>query len=299
MCENRWEEVKYEHVPSIAIFKYRKAWGRHDQVRFAQFLEKVESGETKINAATLFPHNIVHSVLQGEINKQLDLQWKALPDYVRNDTNFLPISDVSGSMAGVPMEVSIALGIYLAEKNKSKFHNYLITFSEIPDFHILKGQTITEKVTEVRNLEWGGSTNLEATFKMILDQAVKWNLPAEEMPKALVILSDMQFNQATIVRRMYDRKTGRFSDKTSGGWDLSAQEMLENMYRSSGYEMPNIIYWNLRNSTGVPVEFDKSGTALVSGFSPSIMMQILNGEMNPLSIVLKTLNQERYNSVTL
>jgi len=289
MCNKQWNLIKYEQVPSVAMKKYRKAWYRNDQERYETYLESLKKGETTIHASAIFPHDLVAPMLNywGQRNiannaelTQLEEQWKRLPDYV-GDLDFIPICDVSGSMFGEPMSVCVSLGLYLSERNKSKFKNHVITFSERPQLVLLKGVSLFDRVQELAHVNWGGNTNLEAVFELILNQAVKWNLPKEEMPNYILIMSDMQFD--------YCIKNPSFT----------AFRMISDAYEKAGYRLPQIIFWNLRTSFGVPVSFDQRGTALISGFSPSIMTAILGGEMNPLSIMFNMINKERYNKVVI
>jgi len=138
-----------------------------------------------------------------------------------------------------------------------------------------------DKVKQLSTAEWAGSTNLEATFKLILDSAKRGNLSNEQVPDTLLILSDMQFNQCV------------------QNHSESAMEMVRRMYEEAGYTLPNIVFWNLRTSHGVPVKINESGVALVSGFSPSIMKNVLNKDLNPLSVVYQTLDNERYSTVVI
>ena len=132
------------------------------------------------------------------------------------------------------------------------------------------------------NADWGMSTNIEKVFRLILTQAKKNNVSEDMMPTKIMILSDMQFNQAT--------------DRYSKSYD-----MIEKMYEEEGYKKPSIIFWNLNGRGGnFPVEFDKEGTALVSGFSPSILKSIIKGKnMTPESILMDTVNDERYGVITV
>jgi hypothetical protein len=211
-------------------------------------------------------------------------QWDALPNYV-GDANIMPLVDVSGSM-GCPagnntsvtcLDVSVSLGLYLADKNKGAFNGTFLTFSDRPELLTLKGN-IVQKAQQMIKSSWGMSTNLHAAFDKILSTAVKNNVPQGDMPKMLLILSDMQFNQC--VRH-----------------DDSAMEMIERKYRDAGYELPAVVFWNLNSSDNVPVKSDKSGAALVSGFSPSIMTSLLKAdpsEFTPYGVMLKTIMSDRY-----
>ena len=285
MCNNEWSAINFNSVPSNAISKLRKAFFRHDGERFSEWIKKLVSGNksVKINASAIFPHDIVRKFLSfptpsGAEATLLDEQWKALPNFVGEDNSFLAVCDVSGSMSGTPMEVSIALGIYLSERNVGPFKDGFITFSANPKLQILNG-TLSQRISQLARSQWDMNTNLESVFELILRTAIKHRLANRDLPKNVIILSDMQF------------------DRCVYGSSKSAMDMIRNMYSSAGYTVPNVIFWNLRTSTGVPAKSTESGVALVSGFSPSIMKTLLGGNTNPMKVMLATLNSDRYNRV--
>jgi hypothetical protein len=76
-------------------------------------------------------------------------------------------------------------------------------------------------------------------------------------------------------------------------------DMIKVKYEESGYQMPKVIFWNLcSRHNNFPVQAGEDNTALISGFSPSILKSVLAGEvMNPVNIMLKALNVERYSMV--
>jgi hypothetical protein len=175
------------------------------------------------------------------------------------------------------MDVAVSLGLYLADKNKGKFKDTFLTFSDKSELLHLKGNVV-QKMAQMVKSDWDMSTNLHAAFEKILDVAVKGNVAQEEMPAMVLILSDMQFNQC--VRH-----------------DDNAMEMIERKYADAGYSVPQVVFWNLNSSDNVPVKADKSGAALVSGFSPSIMKALLAADMSeftPEGIMLKTVMSDRY-----
>ena len=282
MCAKDWESINYSHVPSKASKLYRKAFKKRDTDRYTSFLTSVEKGEAKINAKALMPHEIVGEYLSrytNSLDRTLEAQWKALPNFVEEGANFMTVCDVSGSMSGLPMNVCVSLGIYLSEKNSGPFKNAFVTFSDNPKLQVLNGDTLLDKVKQLHTAEWGGSTNIEKVFKLILKTAVVNSLPQSAMPSTLLIMSDMQFNTCTT--------------NTSA----SAFEMIANEYANAGYDMPQLVFWTLNASAGhVPVSYNQQGVALVSGFSPSIMKQLLSaGKMTPEYIMLQTIMNERYN----
>jgi hypothetical protein len=294
MCANDWDNINFSHVPSQAARIYKKAFNRHS-VKFAEYVAKLVSGDktVKVNANAVFPHEVLKDIIslygRKTLNKteldHLTMQWEALPNYM-NDANILPIVDVSGSMSSPAgkdtkvtcLDVSVSLGLYLADKNKGVFKDTFLTFSEKPELLTLKGN-IVQKVDQMVKSTWGMSTNLHAAFDKILSTAVKNNVPQSDMPSMVLILSDMQFNQC--VRH-----------------DDSAMQMIERKYAQAGYTVPSVVFWNLNSSGNVPVKSDKSGAALVSGFSPSIMASILGAdpqEFTPEGMMMKTIMADRYN----
>jgi hypothetical protein len=298
MCSKDWDSIDYNKLPSKAMANYMKAFSKNDPVRFQAYMDSLEKGEAKINAGAVYPYDIIKSMKHGGVTQATNAQWLALPNYMENNNErLLPVCDVSGSM-GCPagnnpnvtcMDVSISLGMYIAERNEGVFKDAFVTFSSNPQLQILKGN-LSERYQQLKRADWGMSTDLEATYKMILNQAQKHNVPQEEMPTMLIIFSDMEFNQAT--------SQGWGRDST---WNPTAQEMVEDMYAKAGYEMPKVVYWNIQaRNDNFPVKFDEQGTALVSGFSPSLLTSLLSGkDLSPVSMMLEVVNSERYDKVTV
>jgi len=285
MCSNKWNEIPYKKVPSKANLNYKDAFKKHDAVRYNQYIEDVKSGKTTINSSTLYPYDIVKKCLNRDDSNTLDVLWKALPDYMEgNKENGIVVADVSGSMHGLPMAVSISLALYISERTEGIFKNRFITFSEDPELVKVKGNEITTKVKNLENSAWGSSTNLESVFNLILDTAVKNSISEQHMPKKLYIISDMEFDCAT----------GNNADKT-------LFKTIKSKYAQAGYEMPDIVFWNVnaRNDQS-PIKKDDKGVCLVSGCSPSILKSLLSGRIiSPQHIMLDTINAERYNKITI
>lgn len=285
MCSNQWGVVTYEHVPSVAMARYGKAFGKHDAARF----DKYKNGDTKVNASAVYPYDVLKTLQRGDQTMAVK-QWDALPNYMEgNNERVLPVCDVSGSMQSPAgkngnvtcMDVCISLGLYISERNEGKFKDAFVTFSESPKLQYLNGK-LNDRYRQLQQADWGMSTNLEAVFTLVLDQATKFNLPESEMPTTLLIMSDMEFNQAT-----------RSSQ--------SALDMIRTKYESAGYAMPKLVFWNIqsRHAGNFPVQVTDNGTALVSGFSPAILKSLLTGEdMSPVSIMNKTVHSARYEPIT-
>lgn len=292
MCGKSWGKIVFEHVPSQAMKKYRNAFNKHQQERFQEYLTAVESGEKKINTSVLTPVDIMHQYFSkwNGVDRTLEALWKNLPDKVPANISFLPICDVSGSMSGVPMEVSVSLGIYLAQRNKSIFKNGVITFSQNPQLIIFNGKTLYDNMNILKRMEWGMNTNLEGVFGLILDKAVEAKLAAEDLPTHLMIISDMQFDQCV------GSNTGGYGTRNRKFGD-SALEMIDRMYAEAGYTRPNIFFWNVATAGGIPAKVSDKGTALISGYSPNLLSSVLSGDLNPLRQVEAILNSGRYDFV--
>jgi hypothetical protein len=301
MCAKDWDNINFSHVPSVAAARYKKAFNRNTPAYAAYVAELVKpeterSVDVKVNASAVYPYD----VLKGRINSygvsfdktELNLiqaQWDALPDYMGTGADILPLVDVSGSMtckaggsnskSGLTcLDVAVSLGLYLADKNVGKFKDTFLTFSSKPQLMHLKGN-INQKIDQMVKSDWQMSTDLHAALDKVLMTAVKGNVAAHEMPAMLLILSDMQFNACVT-------------------HDDKAIDMIARKYREAGYEMPKVVFWNLNASYGnTPVKFDKSGTALVSGFSPAIVKPLLSGDLDgftPESVMMKTIMDDRY-----
>jgi hypothetical protein len=80
-------------------------------------------------------------------------------------------------------------------------------------------------------------------------------------------------------------------------------QMIESEYAKAGYKVPKIVFWNLNARPGNnPVKQDKSGAALVSGFSPSILATLLGADVEqftPYGIMRKKIDSDRYAAVSV
>jgi hypothetical protein len=287
MCSKEWSTINYENVPSQASLMYRKAFKKHDPTRYLQYLSNVQNGKAKINSKTLYPYEIVHNYLYGlsSNDKTLELQWDSLENYIGElEFNGLVVADVSGSMQanrGIPLSVSISLAIYIAERNRTElWKNKFITFSQNPTLESIVGTNIEEKIRHMKNSEWGYNTNLVSVFKAILDAGVNANIDQKDMPKKLIIVSDMQFDIAC-----------RSNNRTN-------LEQIKKMYHKYDYEMPELIFWNVNSRANTPITKDDLGTCLVSGCSPSILRSVLSGKtITPIDVMKDTIYSARYDPI--
>ena len=277
MCNKEWNAIEYSKIPSQAFQKYKRAFLRNDQSRFNDFIGAVIKGEAKVNSSTLFPYQLYRSFKQGLDKNSVLAQWINLPDYV-GEGSFLPVCDVSGSMMGLPMDISVSLGIYLSERNKGLFKDAFITFSTSPKLQYLTGNVI-ERFNQLERAEWGFSTDLQAVFDLVLNKAIENRLSQSDLPENILIISDMEFNSACNNRTNF--------------------EVIQDKFEAAGYKMPKLAFWNVNRREGnVPVSADTKDVALISGASPAIVKNVLEGkDFTPKGIMLETLMSERYEKI--
>lgn len=298
MCAKNWDGINFSHVPSVASARYKKAFYRNATEAYSAYVAELvkdpkdRTMDVKVNAGAVYPYDVLKGVINlyhnANFNKtQLDLvvaQWDALENFV-GDANVLPLVDVSGSMACPAgkngnvtcLDVAVSLGLYLADKNQGKFKDTFLTFSGSPELLHLKGNVV-QKAQQMVKSNWAMNTDLVKAMDKILKTAKDGNVPQEEMPEMLLILSDMQFDQCA-----------RFDD--------SAMQMIARKFEAAGYELPKIVFWNLNAADNVPVKYDARGVAMVSGFSPAIMKAVLSGDteqFTPEAIMLKAVMVPRY-----
>ena len=285
MSANEWDTINYPAVPSRAMMNYRKAFSRHDQKRFDEYLNKVQSGEQKINSVTLYPYDIVEKILyRHEDSKALEVQWDNLPDYVHGDVNAVVMADVSGSMYGRPLATSIGLAMYFAERNKGAYQNLFMTFSGNPKFVEVKGNTITQKINFISKAEWGMNTDLEKALLRILDVAIENRCSQEEMPKSLIIISDMEIDRCT-----------------SQNHRENFYDYVSRVYEEHGYKIPNVVFWNVNSRHDVFLaDKDRKGVQLVSGQSASTFKNLIGCvDKTPVEMMYSVLNSERYQAIQI
>ncbi|XP_059277463.1 uncharacterized protein LOC132031464 [Lycium ferocissimum] len=287
MSANKWNSLPYNRVASVAMKNYKELFLKHDQERFNGYLEDVKSGKAKIAAGALLPHEIIGALSDGDGGEVAELQWKRMVDDLCKKgklSDCIAVCDVSGSMSGIPMEVSVALGVLVSELSEEPWKGKLITFSESPELQKVEGDTLKEKTEFVRNMDWGMNTNFQKVFDRILEVAVQGNLSEDQMIKRIFVFSDMEFDQAS-----------------KNAWETDYQA-IQRKFSEKGYKnVPEIVFWNLRASRSTPVLEKQSGVALVSGFSKNLLTMFLEGGgiVNPEEVMELAISGEEYQKLAI
>ena len=293
LTEKQPEKIQYPAVPAGAMLKYRQSFVRQDGERFTAYLSDVSAGKEKIHCETLFPYQILRPFIAGQRREMdvageetLEALWEHLPREFGNE-NAISVIDTSGSMycgfqqnAVTPALIAISLGLYHAERCKGTFHNRFISFEDRPHLIEIHGATLRDKLRYIQSAPWGRSTNLEAVFELLLETAVDSLASQDELPSALYIISDMEFNRAV-----------RNPDK-------SIYENARELFESFGYSLPAVVFINVNSwRMQAPVRMHQKGAALTSGMGVSTFREKFDGNMTPMSHMLKVLMSKRYEEV--
>lgn len=297
MCTGAWESIEYSKVSSKFIFKFRKAIMKHDADRFNAYMESVKNGEAKINTGTLTPCDIFYQMRAacGEDEAPLELMWSNLKDVC--DGNAIVMCDTSGSMIGYsgthssgarPIDVAVSLAIYFAERNKGDLKDMMINFSDTPIFIKLDGGSLSRNLDIALNAPVNySSTNLEGAFDLLLSTAIKSGLRPEDMPDAIMVISDMQINCVNGI------------ENASGDQKLTFYESMKLRYENAGYKLPHVIFWNVnaQNPTFHAAR-SNNGVSMVSGYSPNVFKQVMdNVGKTPMDLLMAILNDPRYEEI--
>ena len=323
---------------------------------FLSFIEecKKHPKKAKLHGANLQPHELIQAyeemplgVYGGQAVRRtrtaedpvLEAQWADLvrsfsaneEDQVGALQSMVPLCDVSGSMEGVPMQVAIAMGALISKLNHPAFRGRYMTFHEEPSWQVMGEDWSLQRTVEfmMNDSNWGGSTDFEKAFELVLSTCVQNNLSQEEIPKVLAVFSDMQFNEASMPPRSYFGNRGpvpyfqstedqsQFDQASRRGGFEATYETIQRRFKEArcaaapdGYTAPTILYWNLRAGTNdFPATSDSAGVEMLAGFSPNLLKLFMEGSLDefvptpekprptPYDTFRRQLDGERYDRV--
>ena len=315
-------KIDYSKVPSVALNRYQSLFLKYDNARFMKWVYEAAEGKAKINSKRLYPFEIIKNILDNSLHFLYirnenrismtkaflaDAQWKNMEDVIEGkELNWLVMADVSGSMEdydNIPIATSIATAIYCAEKTQGVFHNKFMTFSKKPEIVDIKGDTICEKVENAYRANWGFNTDLEKAFDLILEVAVNNKLKQEELPQTLLIISDMEFDEARGQYYYHDNEDSKTLFKE-----------IQEKFNKYGYEMPTCVFWNVNADVKFPVDSEEKGCILLSGYSNNNFRALLGADLiqeephlidttdekvtvTPYESMVSILNSERYEKI--
>ena len=310
MSAGKWDEIEFDKIPSKAGIIYKNAFARHDIERMKEdkniqsYADFAKDTTKKVNAEVLNPVDIADRIFShGYYNIPTETDrlmyqkyWDCLKDYYNGrEENGIAVVDVSGSMTGQPMNAAVSMGAYIAERGKGPFANHFITFSGNPQLVKFEGVDIYDKFMRARNADWAMNTNIEATFDLLLNTALANNCTQEEIPSAIYIFSDMEFDACATVGAIDTNRHSGYGSRVNRVTSAQANTLFEQIkikWANHGYKLPRVIFWNLDcRQENIPAIGE--GFSFVSGFSMTMVEEILSGE-DGYSLMMKKLNTERY-----
>jgi hypothetical protein len=310
MSAGKWDEIEFDKIPSRAGLIYKNAFARHDLERAKSekdvqtYADFAKDTTKKVNASVLNPVDIADRIFSHgywSAPKETDRlmyqkYWDCLKDYYNGrEENGIAVVDVSGSMTGQPMNAAVSMGAYIAERGKGPFANHFITFSGNPQLVKFEGVDIYDKFMRARNADWAMNTNIEATFDLLLNTALANNCTQEEIPAAIYIFSDMEFDACATTGAIDTSRHGGYDSRINRVTSAQANTLFEEIkikWANHGYKLPRVIFWNLDcRQENIPAI--GNGFSFVSGFSMNMIEQILSGE-DGYSLMMKKLDTERY-----
>jgi hypothetical protein len=272
------------------------------KVEVQSYADFVQDKNTKVNAKALYPYEVVakatnycgmsswfHGFGKNDPTERaaINKYWDNLEDYFKGASlDALCMIDTSGSMwgtdASAPINVAISIGLYAAERARGPFHNHYISFSSRPQLIETYGSDFVDKVKRIYSTNLCENTNIEAAFDMLLNTAIKSHCRQSDLPKTIIVVSDMQF----------DAQRGRY-----GSSNATLMENIAYKWQRVGYQMPELVYWNVqaRGNNVIPMQA-KDGITFVSGFSPVLFEQIMKGKTG-YDLMMDKLNSERYECI--
>lgn len=296
MSAGEWDKIEFDKIPSRAGLIYRNAFARRDVLR-ERYEKFIMDKNTKVNAKVLYPYECVKSALDHIDHKiygcadkleraAINKYWDNLRNYFDGAAfNGMALVDTSGSMtikrnSIAPINISIALGLYCAEKCSGPYAGHFITFESNPHFIEVEGKDFVEKVENISNAPWGNSTNVEKAFDLMLETAIRNNLSQKDIPENLIVISDQEFDQTGYNNRIFN----------------TLCDGIKNRWKAVGYEMPHLVFWNCNARHDLIPMKDDGNVTFVSGASPVIFEMIMSGKKG-IQVMKETLECERYSCI--
>jgi hypothetical protein len=296
MSANRWDEIEFDKIPSKAGLIYKNAFARRDIIA-KKYEAFAKSEDTKVNASTLYPYDVVHKAVEGTRGwgysfrdmsdtdrAMVEKYWENLPDYLEGKPcKMMCVVDTSGSMTGseasAPINVAIGLGMYCAERIGGPFKNHYISFSSRPQLIKIEGVDFVDKVRRIYKTNLCENTDLVKTFRMLKEIAL--TAKPEDIPETIVVISDMQIDCGS---RFY------------GSNVATEMESMRKEWEKAGLKMPKLVYWNVEARGAANFLDDGPNVTYVSGCSPVIFQQVISG-VTGYELMLKKLESARYEAI--
>lgn len=298
MSANEWDKIVFDKIPSKAGLIYKNAFARRDIIA-KKYEHFARDKKTKVNAGTLYPYEVVKKAIRCGNRNILDTDrlmvnkyWENLPNYFKDrEDSMMCVVDTSASMWGTPINVAISLGLYCAERLRGPFANHYISFSRNPLLIETEGIDFVDKVHRIYRTNLCENTNLTGVFDLLLKTAIKSKVRKEDIPKTIVVISDMEIDSATSQGWRWKPKENSWTQDNA----QTEMEAIRKEWAAYGLKLPRLIYWNVDARQNTILDSGPN-VSFVSGMSPTIFKSILTGK-NGYDLMLETINAERYSII--
>jgi hypothetical protein len=322
MCGKKWSEIDFNNVTSVTMTKQRLSFMNvksNDTPRypddddrnkcaeqFAQHVDEVKKNVTgkKVNGKRTSIYDLVKGAIYAQSKLEKDVineQWKAYRE--NNPTQgelgyMIPMADTSASMEVdkcIPLYHAIGLGIRCSELASGEFKDKVLTFSSKPTWVDLSqfGDDFVGKVKKLRQADWGMNTDFYKAMELILDAAVKSKMTPEQVSKLnLCVFSDMQIDSSF----EYSQNKSVMFDNIKQLCKVKGQECGYEV----GFNAPHVVFWNLRQTDGFPVQTRDTNATMVSGYSATLLNHFLEKgpeemiKYTPELMLMEILDDNRY-----
>ncbi len=330
--KHHFSDIDPAHVPSRCLKMKRKAFFNENKDgtirneddmdrmfcrnRFLEHIQKAVKGEASVHGRRLMPHEFIIA-LENRTTTQTDrdtlqAQWNDLRQSILEKGTLgktVVMCDFSGSMESGghgsvrPIDVSKGLGLLCSECTSPAFRDRMITFDSNPTWHnVSKYTSLNDRIQSFRGVSQGTSTNFQAAVDLILRRLVEARVPVGEEPDVLLVLTDMGWDQAN--NNSHYSYYNRSVDTNK--FETHITRIQEQFKSSGGWKVPTIVIWNISGKfQEYHHESNTPGTCTISGWSPTILKYILEGEnimeklehMTPYNMMREVLDDERYNII--
>lgn len=268
-----WENMDFGIVPGRALNKMvmssKDCIGRHGlTAAFEKFVADNDvlpyTGYVYELAKPLLPYaRQLNATKIAVINSQFQSLLNMADESVRNH-KILPVLDTSGSMSSavVPdvsaLQIAKSVAIYLSMFTKGAFADTVCMFDNTSELKKLSGK-FTDRYYQIPN-DAMGSTNFQSVIDMLVRvRQSNPEIPLEEYPNTLLVISDMQFNNCG----------GRTNHQTA----IKKLKVV-------GLDNMSFIWWYVSTygTNDKVVKHNENGCTIISGFDPNVINVILDKE---------------------
>jgi hypothetical protein len=284
ICSKNFDKLNWNLIPGKAlnIIANSKLLKNQGLVKpYTEWLLKQPTAKF-----TGYVHELGHQVISKRYgaplyqkvtwNKQFDeLISKAKKDekitgnvWCALDTSGSMTTRVNGDISAY--DICISLGVFFSTLNEGAFHKNVIMFDSVSHVKQLEGD-FTDMIGSIvdSNTAWGGTN-----FQSVVDEIVRIRkqnpeIPLEDYPKTLLVVSDMQFNPC-----------GKHGTDSKTNYEV-AKEKLYECFPTDWVDSFRFIWWDCtsRAKTDFPATIDDGGCYFMSGFDGSIISMICGEEI--------------------